>query len=103
MRKRLLVLLISFAISVVGVAFPSGAFASTVVWNNGDVFAGVGTGTYRVYDNAGTLKDSISNGTANFTTGCSFNTTQTRLYTTDFDGNRVVVYDRNVPHGIVHA
>src|SRR5438445_3377408 len=104
MRKRIFTVLISFAISIVGVAVPSGTSASTVVWNNGDVFAGVGLGTYKVYDNNGVgPKDVINDGHNGITTGCSFNPAQDKLYTTEWTDDVVVVYDRAVPHSIVQT
>src|SRR5262249_43418589 len=64
------------------------------VWNKGDVFAGIGNGTYNVYDGTtGLFKDSISSPVGGATTGCNFTPNFARLYTTYFDANKVVVYD----------
>lgn len=76
------------------------AIASTS-WNVGDVFAAVGNGRYNVYNNAGIFKEFISQGLPGFSAGCGFNPTLTRLYTTNFSNNRVVVFDDASPHAIV--
>jgi hypothetical protein len=69
-------------------------------WVTGDVFAGVGNGRYQVYDNTGVFKEAISDGLGGFTTGCAFNPSLTRLYTTNFSNTRVVVYDDPSPHPV---
>src|SRR5262245_28658429 len=74
-----------------------------VVWNKGDVFAGVSNGTYNVYDGAtGVLKDQITDPVhpTDFTVGCAFNNDFTKLYTAEFLSNEIVVYDDAVPHSI---
>ncbi len=85
-------------LSILSGIFVQPALASTVVWNVGDVFAGVGGGTYNIYDNSGVSKDTISDGLGGFTTGCSFNGTLDKLYTTNFSNTKVEVYDNAVPH-----
>lgn len=74
------------------------AYAST--WNTGDVFVGVESGTYKVYDNTGVFKESINDGSVglNFTTGCAFNGALDKLYTTNFSQSKVEVYDNAHPH-----
>ncbi len=79
-------------------AVPAVAAAST--WNDGDVFAGVGNGSYNVYDNAGTFKETISDGLGGFTTGCAFNNSQTFLFTTNFSAARVPTYTDAHPHTV---
>jgi hypothetical protein len=67
-------------------------------WVTGDVFAGVGNGTYQVYDNTGVFKEAISDGLGGITAGCAFNPPLTRLYTTNFIRTKVFVYDDPSPH-----
>ena len=70
-------------------------------WVTGDVFAGVGNGTYQVYDNTGVFKEAISDGLDGFTTaGCAFNPSLARLYTTNYRRTKVVVYDDPNPHPV---
>jgi hypothetical protein len=103
MKKRFLTVLVSFAMSVVGVAIPSAVATAATTWNNGDVFAAVSNGSYKVYDNNGVFKQTISDGRGGFTTGCAFNPTGTRLYTTNFSQNLVEAYDNNDPHAILQT
>jgi hypothetical protein len=70
-------------------------------WEEGDVFVGISDGTYQVYDNNGTYKESISSGLGGFTTGCAFDPTLAMLYTTDFSDSIVTVYDDVHPHNIL--
>jgi hypothetical protein len=69
-------------------------------WVTGDVFAGVGNGTYQVYDNTGMFKEAISEGLDGLTTGCAFNPSLTKLYTTNFARAKVFVYDDPSPHPV---
>ena len=69
-------------------------------WVTGDVFAGVSNGTYQVYDNTGVFKEAISDGLDGLTTGCAFNPSLTRLYTTNFRRAKVFVYDDPNPHPV---
>lgn len=81
-------------------AKPVNVSASTT-WNVGDVFAAVGGGLYKVYDNNGVFKETINNGLGGtFTTGCAFNTTLDKLYTTDFSQTKVAVFDDASPHAV---
>lgn len=103
MKKRLLILL-SIGVSVLGLAVPSMiASASSVTWNNGDVFVAVGNGAYKIYDNSGVQKDTIANGTPDVTTGCSFNPAQTKLYTADYAADNIDVYDGSTPHNVIQT
>jgi hypothetical protein len=77
-------------------AGPPAAAATT--WNTGDVFVAVGNGSYNVYDNAGIFKQTITSPLGATTTGCSFNLTGDKLYTTNWSNNKVVVYDNADPH-----
>jgi uncharacterized repeat protein (TIGR01451 family) len=72
-------------------------------WNVGDVFAGIANGSYNVYSNSGAFKETISDGSGGFTTGCSFNPSLDKLYTTSFSVSKVVVYDNTIPHPIVQT
>src|SRR6266571_6169848 len=72
-------------------------------WVKGDVFVGVGNGSYQVYSNSGDLKETISDGLGGFTAGCAFNPTLDKLYTTDFSSRMVVVYDNAPPHPILQT
>lgn len=84
--------------------FGAGAPASAATtWNTGDVFVAVGNGSYNVYDNAGVFKQTITSPLGATTTGCSFNLTGDKLYTTNWSNNRVVVYDNADPHPIVQT
>jgi len=72
------------------------AFAST--WNIGDVFAGIASGSYNVYDNTGVFKETISSGLGGFTTGCAFNPGLTDLYTTQFSNGQITKFGDAHPH-----
>ena len=71
---------------------------SPSIWVLGDVFAGVAGGNYQVYDNAGTLKETINQGLTGFTTGCQFNPPLTQLYTTAFGSMQLVKFADADPH-----
>ncbi len=77
-------------VTAIGKAPMSSSMSSTA-WVVGDLFAGVGGGVYKVFDNAGNFKEQISNGLGGFTTGCAFNPTLDKLYTTDFSATKVIV------------
>jgi len=70
-------------------------------WVKGDVFVGVGNGSYQVYNHSGDLKETISDGLGGFTAGCAFNPALDKLYTTDSSFTRIVVYDNAPPHPIL--
>jgi uncharacterized repeat protein (TIGR01451 family) len=90
------------AAAIAGLTLAASATAATT-WNVGDVFAGVANGSYNVYSNSGTFKETISDGSGGFTTGCSFNPSLDKLYTTSFSASKVVVYDNASPHSIVQT
>lgn len=92
--------LLTFALTVFTV--PAGTHAATT-WNVGDVFAGIGNGSYNVYDNTGALKETVSDGLGGFTTGCAFNNDLSKLYTTNFTNTKVVVYDDPSPHAVTQV
>jgi hypothetical protein len=71
------------------------------VWVRGDVFAGSGTSTYRVYDNNGVFKETISSGgTSTETTGGAFDSAG-NLWTTEFTSGQITQYDGNHPHAVI--
>jgi len=78
-------------------------------WVNGDVFIGVGSsvsgdpsfGEYRVYNNSGTFKETITAELTGLAAGCAFNPTGDKLYTTYFNQDRMVVFDANPPHSVL--
>jgi hypothetical protein len=72
--------------------------APSAIWVLGDVFAGVESGNYQVYTNAGTLKETINNAFNGFTTGCQFNPLLTQLYTTAFGSGQLVKFADADPH-----
>ncbi len=65
------------------------AYAST--WNNGDVFAGVSSGNYQVYDNSGVFKETVNAGSG-FTTGCALDSAG-NLFGTYFSNSLVQKFD----------
>jgi uncharacterized repeat protein (TIGR01451 family) len=90
------------AAAIAGLTLAASATAATA-WNVGDVFAGIASGSYNVYSNSGAFKETISDGSGGFTTGCSFNPSLDKLYTTNFSASKVVVYDNTSPHSIVQT
>lgn len=105
MIKKIVNILSTAAIlagSLIPLLRPLPAHASTT-WNVGDVFAGVAGGSYKVYDNAGVFKETISDGLGGFTTGCAFNGSLDKLYTTNFSSTKVVVYNDASPHTIAQT
>jgi hypothetical protein len=75
--------------------------AEAADWVNGDLFLAVSDGRYQVRAQDGTLKETLVDGLGGFTTGCGFNPSRDKLYTTNFSSTRVIVYDRVHPHTIV--
>lgn len=82
-------------------SLPASVKAAT--WQVGDVFVGVSGGSYKVYDNAGVFKETISDGLGGYTTGCAFNNALDKFYTTNFSRNFVEVYDIVHPHTILQT
>lgn len=99
---RLVATLSLLAGSLLPLARPFPAYASTT-WNVGDVYAGVSGGQYNVYDNAGVFKETISDGLGGSTTGCAFNNSLDKLYTTNFSNTKVVAYNDASPHTIAQT
>src|SRR2546423_1841291 len=98
-RIALLMTTLGLVAMVLALFGPQLRSAVAIIWDLGDLFAGVSGGSYKVYSNAGSFKQTISNGTGGYTTGCAFNSSATQLYTTDFSGGRVVKYADADPHG----
>jgi hypothetical protein len=73
------------------------------VWAVGDLAIGVSGGCYQIRDNAGALKQTICDGQGGFTTGCSWNGALSKLYTTNFSADDLVVYDDADPHPILQT
>jgi uncharacterized repeat protein (TIGR01451 family) len=101
-RRAFRPIYVAAAAAIAGLTLVAAATAATT-WNVGDVFAGVAGGSYNVYSNSGTFKETISDGSGGFTTGCSFNPSLDKLYTTNFSASKVVVYDNASPHSIVQT
>jgi hypothetical protein len=78
------------------------AVAVAATWNDGDVFAGVGEGKYRVFSNGGTFKEEVDNGTdPSENTGCAFDP-QDDLWTASFKNPaRVVQLTGGHPHSVL--
>jgi hypothetical protein len=72
-------------------------------WAAGDVFIGVSSGQYRVYDNAGVFKETLDTGLGGVVTGGTFEEGQGLLYTTEFTLSRVLVFAGVHPHAIVQT
>jgi hypothetical protein len=87
--------------ALIGLSLP--AQGANAAWQRGYVFAGVGQGTYKVYDNNGNFIEQISSGdTGRNTTGCAFDSSN-NLYTTEFQSRRMVKYDFNHPHNVLQV
>lgn len=93
MSRRLATLLV---VALATLVSATSAFAST--WDTGDIFLGVSSGTYNVYDNGGTFKESLTGGGFGFTTGCAFNNDQSQLFTTFFSDGTVQAFPTAHPH-----
>jgi hypothetical protein len=71
--------------------------ASAAEWNDGDVFVGLISGEYNVYDNGGTLQETISQGSLGFAVDCAFDRAGV-LHTTAFGFSKVVRFRAPHPH-----
>jgi hypothetical protein len=74
--------------------------ASAAEWNDGDVFVGLISGEYNVYDNGGTLQETISQGSLGFAVDCAFDRAGV-LHTTAFGFSKVVRF--RAPHAAHQA
>jgi hypothetical protein len=73
------------------------AAAGAADWEDGDVFVGLSTGTYNVYDNSGTLQETIVQGGGGFAVNCAFDRAGV-LHTTAFATDEVVRFLNPHPH-----
>ena len=79
-----------------GFALPSPSPAEQPAqWRMGDVFIGVGDGSYQIFDRQGGLKQTLSDEQGGFTTACGFNPGLDQLYTTNYTHTRVVVFEED--------
>ncbi len=90
------------ALAVLSAVSALSAQAPNVAWVRGDVFLGVASGNYKVYDNNGVFKETINNGTTGYTTGGAFDSSG-NLYTTNFSGSAIVKFDGNDPHAVLQS
>jgi hypothetical protein len=102
-RRNLVCAATAVVAAVAIVAVAATAASAVTTWVKGDVFAGVSNGSYNVYSNSGTFKETISDGSGGFTTGCAFNPTLTRLYTTNYSSGNIVAYNDASPHTIAQT
>src|SRR5919198_849972 len=96
-RRRGAVLTAVLAVAIV-LALP--VAASAYDWQNGDVFVGLSDGHYNVYDNGGTLRQTIDQtvtGAGNRAVDCAFDNSGV-LHTTAFDQGTVVRFLLPEPH-----
>ena len=106
MTRKLAVVATTFTLVATFMSFSAlGAPASaSTVWSTGDVFAGVGAGKYNAYDNTGAFKETIDQAIGSGeTTGCAFNSPRTKLFTTNFQNDKVVVFDDADPHTVLDS
>jgi hypothetical protein len=95
-RVRRLTLALVAALAVAAICTVTAQ--SVTAWQTGDVFAAVGNGQYRVFDNAGNFKETIQQTAVGITTGCSFNNSESHLYTTNFSTNQIFRFQTPSPH-----
>ena len=69
-------------------------------WQNGDVFVGLSSGQYNVYDNAGTLHETINQTASGFAADCAFDRAGV-LFTTAFSRDTLVRFLSPAPHTIL--
>jgi hypothetical protein len=93
-RRPLAIVVAALAVAL---AVPVAAWAAE--WNNGDVFVGLNTGMYNVYDNGGNSKDAIDQSLGAGRAGdCAFDGGGV-LHTPHLDANSVVRFQGAHPHG----
>ena len=96
---RLLVLLIG----------TSGLYSSLALatepakWQVGDVFIGIGDGSYKVFDQKGGLKQTLRDKRGGYTTDCGFSPDLGQLYTANYTRTKVVVFDQGPKHEIIQT
>ena len=94
---------VSFTFFVLALAILPLSVQAATPWVVGDVFTGVSTGQYQVYDNNGLFKETITQPQGGFTMGCAFNPPLTKLYTTNFSNTKVYVFDDPSTHPVVQT
>jgi hypothetical protein len=83
------------AATLIIIAIPVGASAHD--WTDGDVFVGLISGQYNVYDNGGTLRETINQTAAGFAVNCAFDRSGV-LHTTAFSFSRMERFLLPHPH-----
>jgi hypothetical protein len=73
------------------------AAAAAAEWEDGHVFVGLNTGAYNVYDNDGTLQETVVQGGGGFAVNCAFDRAGV-LHTTAFAADEVVRFLNPHPH-----
>lgn len=71
--------------------------ASAASWTIGDVFASVGNGQVKVFDDTGGLKETLDTGESGFTTGSTFDAAG-NFYVTGFSAGTVSRFENAHPH-----
>jgi uncharacterized repeat protein (TIGR01451 family) len=99
--KRLLLLILAVAAYMSLAAYPLIARASD--WVAGDVFAGLDSGSYNVYDNSGVFKENIDQAGLGYAgAGCAFDQADPpHLWTTNFSSSHIVEFADPHPHAIL--
>ena len=90
--------------AVIGAGFSStvsGQVPST--WAIGDVFVGVGSGSYEVFDSRGGHKETLTGTLDGYTTDCGFDPAMERLFTTNYTHSKVVIFEPGADAQTVHA
>jgi hypothetical protein len=77
-----------------------GYSAPNATWEQGDVFVGVGGGSYQVYNNSGTYSETLTDAFGGQVRGCALDV-DGDLYATNSSNNRVNKYSRNDPHPLL--
>lgn len=86
------------SVLVAGLTIP---LQSATTWGVGDVFVAIGGGSYKVYSNTGTFKETITT-SSDLTAGCAFNS-QFDLYTTNSTNTKVFKFDGDIPHSLLQT
>jgi hypothetical protein len=87
------------AVLVVATALAAPVAAQAYDWQNGDVFVGLSDGQYNIYDNSGTLRQTVDQGTGagHRAVDCAFDNSGV-LHTTAFDDDKLVRFLLPEPH-----
>jgi hypothetical protein len=85
-------------VALVAVSLAVPVAASARDWQDGDVFVGLTTGAYHVYDNGGTLREpDLPQGSPGFAVDCAFDRAGV-LHTTNFTNSLIVRFTLPHPH-----